>query len=105
MERAIHNAQAIDDVVLEMLDAESSPKEIRKAIEDLDNGFYEKFESTGLDRTDENIQEWWDDLEVGAVVFNRGNLITGPGGRELGMFVVKMPDGTVGSKFSGFGGR
>jgi hypothetical protein len=105
MQRAIENAQAIDDVVLEMVSKEASPKEIREKIEELDTGFYEKFESTGLERTDDNVIKWWNGLPSGAVIFNRGNLITGSGGKELGMFIVKMPDGTVGSKISGFGGR
>jgi hypothetical protein len=104
MKKAIINGQLIDDTVLEMIEKGSSAKEIRAKIEELDNGFFEKFEDTGLDRDNsEDVKEWWDNLEEGAVVFNRGDLITGTGGIKLGLFVVKMPDGKVGSRISGFG--
>ena len=104
MEKAIENGQLIDDTVLEMIEAGATAKEIKEAIVELDPGFYAKFEDTGLDRDNAaEVKEWWDDLDEGTVVLNRGDLFTGTGGIKLGMFIVKMPDGTVGSKVSGFG--
>jgi hypothetical protein len=104
MEKAIENGQLIDDTVLEMIEKGATAKEIREAIVEIDPGFYAKFEKTGLDRDDsEDVQDWWDSLDEGTVVLNRGDLFTGTGGIKLGMFIVKMPDGTVGSKVSGFG--